>query len=86
MRPTMARFLTLLVLLMFAVLGFTPIPGTTLVMIYVVLFRPRWFKRLVDLIYADTPEQANPPAVMPALTDPSDERQTDKKTAGKKTS
>ncbi len=53
MSPFVARLLTLLVLGVLVIFSFAPVPGTTLIMLYVVLFRPRWFKNLVDLIYAE---------------------------------
>ncbi len=53
MSPFIVRLVTLLVLSVLVIFSFTPIPGTTLIMIYVVLFRPRWFKHLVDLIYRE---------------------------------
>ncbi len=53
MNPLIVRLLTLFILSILVVFSFTPIPGTTLIMLYVVLFRPRWFKHLVDLIYAE---------------------------------
>ncbi len=46
-----ARIITALALIVLALLGIGPIPTTTLIIIYVVVFRPRWFKRLVDTIY-----------------------------------
>lgn len=51
MSPMLIRWISLLVLSILFIFSFTPIPGTTLIMIYVVLFRPHWFKRLVDSIY-----------------------------------
>lgn len=57
MSPFIVRTLTLLVLAVMVVFSFTPIPGTTLIMIYVVLFRPRWFKRLVDIVYEANEEK-----------------------------
>ncbi len=53
MSPFIARLLTLLVLGVLVIFSFAPVPGTTLIMLYVVLFRPRWFKHLVDLIYEE---------------------------------
>jgi len=41
-----------LVLVVLAILGIGPIPTTTLIIIYVVIVRPRWFKNLIDTIYA----------------------------------
>jgi hypothetical protein len=45
------RILTALALVALAILGIGPIPTTTLIVIYVVIFRPKWFKELVDAIY-----------------------------------
>ncbi len=71
MPPFMVRLLTILVLLIMVVFSFTPVPGTTLIMLYVVLFRPRWFKRLVDLIYEEAEQpMALPKAAVPAHADP----------------
>jgi hypothetical protein len=47
-----ARIVTALALVVLAILGIGPIPTTSLIVIYVVVFRPRWFKELVDAIYA----------------------------------
>ncbi len=66
MSPVMVRLLTILVLLVMVVFSFLPVPGTTLIMLYVVLFRPRWFKRLVDRIY----EAAEQPAALPETAAP----------------
>jgi len=46
-----ARILTAVALIALAILGIGPIPTTTLIIIYVVMLRPRWFKELVDAIY-----------------------------------
>lgn len=68
MSPGTIRLLILFFLLFMVAFSFLPVPGTTLIMLYVVLFRPRWFKRLVDAIYHDvTASQA------PALADPKEE-------------
>jgi hypothetical protein len=40
-----------IVLLLFAVLGLGPFPITSLLGVYVVIFRPQWFKNLVAKIY-----------------------------------
>ncbi len=45
------RLTTLAVLIILAVIGIGPVPTTSFVCIYVVIFRPRWFKSLVDQIY-----------------------------------
>ncbi len=71
MSPFMVRLLTILVLLVMVVFSFTPVPGTTLIMLYVVLFRPRWFKRLVDRIYEEAEQPtALPKAAVPTYADP----------------
>ncbi|BCX89263.1 hypothetical protein MIN45_P1635 [Methylomarinovum tepidoasis] len=64
MSPGTVRLLTLFFLLFMVAFSFLPVPGTTLIMLYVVLFRPRWFKRLVDLIYGE----AGQPALLAAST------------------
>jgi len=50
---TKARFMSGLVLIVFAVLGVGPVPITSTIGLFVVIFRPRWFKQLVDNIYID---------------------------------
>lgn len=45
------RILTLLVLLFAMVADLGPIPTVSLICLYAVIFRPLWFKRLVDEIY-----------------------------------
>jgi len=71
MSPFMVRLLTILVLLGLVIFSFLPIPGTTLIMLYVVLFRPRWFKRLVDRIYEETEQPIPlPKTAAPAYADP----------------
>ena len=47
----MTRIATALALVVLAIIGIGPIPTTSLITIYVVIFRPRWFKHLVDTIY-----------------------------------
>lgn len=42
--------LVLIVLMSFSVL---PIPITSSIALWVVIFRPKWFKQLVEKIYAD---------------------------------
>ncbi|SJM90773.1 conserved hypothetical protein [Crenothrix polyspora] len=41
------------VLIIFTVLGLGPVPITSVVGLFVVIFRPQWFKNLVDRIYGD---------------------------------
>ncbi|MCH9699314.1 MAG: hypothetical protein K0U68_14520 [Gammaproteobacteria bacterium] len=45
------RAITLVTLIILAIIGMGPVPTTSLVCIYAVIFRPRWFKTLVDKIY-----------------------------------
>ncbi|MGR9108931.1 MAG: hypothetical protein ACU843_18610 [Gammaproteobacteria bacterium] len=46
------RLKTFLVLLLFSAVGIGPIPVTSTLGLFIVLFRPHWFKKLVDRIYA----------------------------------
>ncbi|WP_394754811.1 hypothetical protein [Crenothrix sp.] len=41
------------VLILFAILGLGPFPVTSLLGVYVVIFRPQWFKNLVARIYTN---------------------------------
>jgi hypothetical protein len=50
---TRARIACVLVLIAFSVLGLGPIPITSMIGLFVVIFLPAWFKKLVDNIYAD---------------------------------
>ena len=45
------KWLTVLILL--ALLDFSPFPVSSLVLLYVFLFKPLWFKGIIDRIYAD---------------------------------
>ena len=45
------RILTLLVLLLALVADLGPIPTVSLICLYAVIFRPLWFKHLVNEIY-----------------------------------
>ncbi len=45
------RIITALILIVLAIIGIGPIPTTSLIAVYVVIFRPNWFKHLVDTIY-----------------------------------
>ena len=47
------RIKMLFVLIILAILGVGPVPTTSLIGIYVVIFRPSWFKSLVDKIYQE---------------------------------
>ena len=46
-----ARILTLLAMLIVMVTDIGPLPTVSLICLYAVVFRPLWFKRLVDEIY-----------------------------------
>ena len=46
-----ARILTLLVLVLVMVTDLGLIPTVSLIFLYAVIFRPLWFKRLMDEIY-----------------------------------
>ncbi len=45
------RFFTFLVLLLLTILEIGPIPISGLLLLYVVIFRPRWFYTLILKIY-----------------------------------
>jgi len=60
MHPALIRLVTIAFLLAMVGFSFLPVPGTTLIMLYVVIFRPRWFKRVVDSIYEETGRSASP--------------------------
>lgn len=49
------RFLCLVGLLLLAIIEIQPIPITTLTAIYILLFRPYWFKNLIDKVYSSKP-------------------------------
>ncbi|MGR9114615.1 MAG: hypothetical protein ACU85E_02530 [Gammaproteobacteria bacterium] len=51
-RINQTRLIGALVLLVFAFLGVGPIPLTSTFGLFVVLFRPKWFKKFVDAVYA----------------------------------
>lgn len=42
-----------LVLFVFMLFSVSPIPITSAIGLWVVIFRPRWFKNLVDRVYGD---------------------------------
>lgn len=42
-----------IVLIIFMIFSVSPIPITSTIGLLVVIFRPHWFKKLVDNIYAD---------------------------------
>jgi hypothetical protein len=49
------RIKLLIVLILLTVMGLGPMPVTSVIGIYVVLFRPAWFKRMVMKLY-DEPD------------------------------
>lgn len=53
MRSTVARIKTALVLIVLMAVSVVPIPVTSTIGLLIVIFRPNWFKRLVDAIYSD---------------------------------
>ena len=53
MNSTVARIKTALVLIVLMVVSIVPIPITSTIGLLIVIFRPNWFKELVDTIYAD---------------------------------
>lgn len=48
-----ARLKCGLVLIILMLVSVVPIPITSTIGLFIVIFRPRWFKKLVDNIYAD---------------------------------
>ena len=46
------RLRGIVVLIIFAFLGVGPIPLTSTLGLFIVIFRPKWFKKFVDLVYA----------------------------------
>ncbi|TCV85683.1 MULTISPECIES: hypothetical protein [Methylomonas] len=54
MNPTsLTRIKCALVFIVFMLFSVGPVPITSSIGLYVVIFRPRWFKELVNKIYAD---------------------------------
>ncbi|MDT4288065.1 hypothetical protein RO575_00670 [Methylomonas sp. MO1] len=54
MHPTsLTRIKCAIVFIVFMLFSIGPIPITSSIGLYVVIFRPRWFKELVDKIYND---------------------------------
>ncbi|WFP51569.1 hypothetical protein PL263_05950 [Methylomonas sp. EFPC3] len=47
------RFKCAAVFVVFMIFSVGPIPITSALGLYVVIFRPRWFKELVNRVYAD---------------------------------
>ncbi len=50
-KPMKTRIFTILFLLLMSVASFLPFPTTTLICLYAAIFRPRWFKIVVDGVY-----------------------------------
>lgn len=50
---SLARIKCFIVLFIFMIIGIGPIPITSSIGLYVVVFRPLWFKKLVETVYAD---------------------------------
>ena len=48
-----ARIKCAIVFIIFMIFSIGPIPITSMIGLFVVIFRPTWFKKLVDNIYAD---------------------------------
>ncbi len=48
-----ARIKCALVLIILTIVGLGPFPITSAIGLFIVLFRPQWFKNLVDSIYAE---------------------------------
>lgn len=46
------RIICAIILIMFAILGIGPIPLTSTLGLFIVIFRPRWFLKLVKRIYS----------------------------------
>ena len=47
------RIYTALFLIFMMVVGIGPLPTTSFICLYAVIFRPRWFKNLVEKIYQE---------------------------------
>ena len=50
---TRTRIHCAVVLIVFMIASIGPIPITSTIGLYVVVFRPGWFKKLVDKVYQD---------------------------------
>ena len=48
-----ARIKCAFVLIILTMLGLGPFPITSVIGLFIVIFRPQWFKNLVDSIYAE---------------------------------
>jgi hypothetical protein len=44
-----------IILLLMFLLDFSPIPASASVFVYVFIFKPRWFKDIVDRLYRGAP-------------------------------
>ena len=55
------RLMCLVALLFLVLIEILPIPFTALTSIYILLFRPYWFKKLVDRVYSSKPVFELPP-------------------------
>jgi hypothetical protein len=51
--PLITRLKCAVVLIIFTLLGLGPVPITSLMGLIVVIFRPQWFKKLVNRVYED---------------------------------
>lgn len=47
------RIKVLIVLVLFTIMGVGPVPVTSVIDIYIALFRPAWFKELVLKLYGE---------------------------------
>lgn len=50
---SLTRIKCFIVLFVFMIISIGPIPITSSIGLYVVVFRPLWFKKLVETVYAD---------------------------------
>ena len=50
---TKTRIKCAIVFIVFMIFSVGPVPFTSTIGLWVVIFRPLWFKKLVDTIYAD---------------------------------
>lgn len=50
---SVARIKCAIVFVIFILFSVGPIPITSSIGLYVVIFRPHWFRQLVDKVYAD---------------------------------
>jgi hypothetical protein len=48
-----ARIKCALVLIILTIVGLGPLPITSVIGLFILIFRPEWFKKLVDSIYAE---------------------------------